>query len=96
MFVNLFLVCMFYTLSTIRLQKRSTLTHRLTGLLSQTDLINANAITKQYKIGAAYEFLEVRRIIWRIQIILALIVAIIGYPTVLLVKWRTLLALDMG
>jgi hypothetical protein len=57
-------------------------------------LICANAITKQFKIGAAYEFLNVRKTIWKIQMVLAITCAIIAYPTVLLVKQRAYLGND--
>ena len=85
---NVICVCAFYTLATMRLQQRATTDFLLSGLLGQTDLGTANAITRQYKIGAFYEFLQVRRTMWRVQIVALVIAAVLGFPSTLLVQYR--------
>lgn len=85
---NVLCICAFYTTSIIRLQARAAKNFRLSGMLNQTDLNNACAVTKQYKIGGFYEFLTVRQIIWKIQIFVCTIAAMIGFPTTLMITLR--------
>lgn len=57
---NIACICTFYTVSILRLQARAAKNFRLSGMLQQTDLNNACATTKQFKIGGFYEFLTAR------------------------------------
>lgn len=57
-------------------------------MLNQTDLNNACAVTKQYKIGSFFELLTIRQKIWKIQIFVTTFLAIIGFPTTLLITMR--------
>ena len=45
-------------------------------------------ITKKYKVGAFYEFLKIRKVIWRIQFVALIIAASIGALSPLLTKYR--------
>jgi hypothetical protein len=89
---NLVCVCAYYSIAALRLQSRAERNYRLSGLLGQTDLNSAGAISRQHKIGGFYEFLTIRKTIWRIQIIALVVVSSIAYPTTLLVRHRDRLA----
>ena len=41
-------------------------------------------ITKDYKIGSFFEFLQLRKRIWKFQFDVMLVVACLGFPTTLL------------
>jgi hypothetical protein len=45
-------------------------------------------ITKSYKVGSFYEFLAIRKVIWRIQFGALLLAGAIGALSPLLAKWR--------
>jgi hypothetical protein len=81
--------CSYYLIATYRLHIRAMKNYRLSGLLGQTDLNIANIVTKQFKIGAFYEFLKVRSRIWEIQVTFLVLVAILGFPTSLIEKIRS-------
>jgi len=52
----------------------------------------ANMITKRYKIGAFYEFLQIRKTLWKLQFTCLIIALILGFPTTILEKIRAKLA----
>ena len=48
----------------------------------------ANMITKRYKIAAHYEFLTIRKSIWRWQFGILIVVLCIGFPTTVIQRRR--------
>lgn len=88
MFFNILCVCAYYSLATIRLHTRAKKNFRLSGLLTQTDLNQASAITKQYKIGAFFEFLQIRHKVWKIQFVVLIVACTVGFASTILTKWR--------
>ena len=52
----------------------------------------ANMITKRYKIGAFYEFLQIRKTLWKLQFTCLIIALVLGFPTTVLEKLRATLA----
>ena len=52
----------------------------------------ANMITKRYKIGAFYEFLQIRKSLWKLEFTCLIIALILGFPTTILEKVRAKLA----
>lgn len=87
-------VCFFYAQATIRLNRRALQNFRESGLQSQVDLKMASMITKNYKIGSFFEFLELRNNIWKFQFNVMLVVACLGFPTTVLQKYRVGLVAD--
>ena len=85
---NLICVCLYYTIATVRLSRRAHYNYQLSGLQSQTDLRLAKMITKSYKVGSFYEFLAIRKVIWRIQFGALLLAGAIGALSPLLAKGR--------
>ena len=65
MAINLLCVCIYYLLASYRLQKRAMKDFHESGLQSQTDLACAYMITKKFKKGAQYEFLQIRHNLWK-------------------------------
>mmetsp|Transcript_34734 Transcript_34734/g.53326 ORF Transcript_34734/g.53326 Transcript_34734/m.53326 type:complete len:565 (-) Transcript_34734:5263-6957(-) len=86
--LNVFCVCIYYALATFKLNRRSHQYYDLAGLQSQTDLKIANMITKRFKIGAFYEFLRIRHILWKFQFGALVLVSCLGFPSTLLALVR--------
>ena len=51
-------------------------------------------ITKRYKIGSFYEYLNVRKLVWNIQFIVLVLALVIGFPSTILTKIRDKLEYD--
>lgn len=86
---NLCCVCYLYTRAVYRLQKRAVESHKLSGLQSQTDLNIAAMVTKRYKIGAFYEFLDVRSRLWKLQFQILVVAACFGFGSSLISELRS-------
>jgi hypothetical protein len=63
---NVICVCCYYSIATIRLSKRAFECYTDSGLQTQTDIKSAKMITKRYKKGAFFEFLDIRGKLWKI------------------------------
>jgi hypothetical protein len=48
----------------------------------------AKMITKRFKVGAFYEFLQIRHNIWKIQFTVLILALCIGFPSTVLSKIR--------
>jgi len=55
----------------------------------------ASMITKDYKIGSFFEFLQLRNKLWQVQFNVMVIVACIGFPTTMLQKYRLKLDINL-
>ena len=88
MLFNLICVCLYYTVASRKLQTRAMNDYYESGLQSQTDLAFAYIITKKFKISAFYQFLKVRKIVWKIQFGVVVVMACIGFPSTILFKVR--------
>ena len=88
MLANLCGICIFYMVATHRLQKRSKEVTIKFGVQSQCDLAYANMVTKEYKQACSYEFLKIRKVIWKFQFAFLTLGACIGFGTTILHKLR--------
>ena len=88
MLFHMVCVCTFYALATVKLNRRALQNFHESGLQSQVDLKMASMITKDYKIGSFFEFLQLRNRIWAFQFNVMLVVACLGFPTTMLQKYR--------
>jgi len=52
----------------------------------------ANMITKRYKIAAHYEFLTIRKAIWKWQFAMLILALCIGFPTTVIQRHREFVA----
>lgn len=52
----------------------------------------ANMITKRYKIAAHYEFLTIRKAIWKYQFSILILALCIGFPTTVIQRHREFVA----
>ena len=91
---NVICVCIFYSLTIIKLNKKAEHDFRASGLLHQTSLKVANILTKQYKIGGFQESLKLRKILWRIQLVMVVVACCLGFPSTLLSLLRSKLEFE--
>jgi hypothetical protein len=81
---NICCVCFLYAVAIVRLNSRAEHDFKASGLLHQTSLKVANILTKQYKVGAFYEYLRIRKTVWKVQLVVLVLACCIGFPTTLL------------
>jgi hypothetical protein len=81
---NVICVCCYYSIATYKLSKRAFECYTDSGLQSQTDIKSAKMITKKYKKGAFFEFLDIRHKLWKLQFFVLVLVSSIAFGSTIL------------
>lgn len=81
---NVICVCCYYSIAIYRLSKRAFECYTDSGLQNQTDIKSAKMITKRYKKGAFFEFLDIRHKLWKLQFFMLILVSSIAFGSTIL------------